>query len=139
MRILVLAPFAFYQPSGSSFNTSFRIQALAELGHKVDILCYPNGEPFNKKNIQIIRGLKKPLFKTIQPGELGKKMVYDFFMFFKFVRLMAKGKYHIVIAHASAFYWAYWLKPFTKGSFVATLHGNVENEFEKRNISKSNW
>lgn len=137
MKILVLAPFAFFQPSGSSFNTSFRVQALADAGNQVDVLCYPHGEPFQQENIKIIRCFKKRVFKTLQPGELLKKIVYDFLMFFSFFRLVFIGDYQVVFAHASAFYWALALKPFVKAKFVATLHGNVENEFEKWNISKN--
>ncbi len=136
-KILVLLPFAFYRSSGSSLSSYYRIRALLELGHKVDIITYPHGEELDIKNLKIFRFPKQKIFKTLQPGEYKKKIVYDLFLFLKFIKLTFRNNYDVIIAHSSMIYWTILLKPFLKSIFVANAHGNLEVELHKWNISKN--
>ena len=38
MRILMIAPQPFFQPRGTPFSEFYRIRAMTELGHQVDLL-----------------------------------------------------------------------------------------------------
>jgi len=137
MKILVVLPFAFYRSSGSPLNSFYRIKALLKMGHTLDIATYPHGENISDKNLTIYRFPKKKLFRFIQPGELLKKIVYDFFLFFNFFYLVTKNKYDVVIAHGTVSLFTIMVKPFIKASFVSTIHGNIEEELSKWNISNS--
>lgn len=136
MKILVLIPFAFYQPSGSSHNAYQQLKIIASLSENCDVITYPHGKDFDGNNINIIRAKKLRVFKNYQPGEWKKKIFYDFTMFLLYLWKISFNKYDIVIAHASSAYWSIWFKYFLKAKFIANIHGNVEGEFEKWNISK---
>ncbi len=43
MNILMLAPEPFFQPRGTPISVYFRLKALSDLGHSVDLVTYPRG------------------------------------------------------------------------------------------------
>ena len=77
MTILVLVPFSFYQQSGSSLSTYYRIMALLDLGYDIDIITYPHGNNLPDEKLNILRSPGRKLFSSFQPGEYKKKIVYD--------------------------------------------------------------
>ncbi len=137
MKILVLLPFSFFRTSGSPLNSYYRIRALLELENQIDIATYPHGQNIELDNLKIYRLPKRRLFKTLQPGELFKKFIYEFFLFFNCLRLIIINKYDLVIAHGTIALICIIFKPFIKAKFVATIHGNIEEELSKWNISKN--
>ena len=85
MKILVILPFSFYRSSGSPLNSFYRIKCILELGHTIDIAAYPHGKDIESEYLRIYRIPKKKLFKTIQPGELFKKFIYEICLFINFL------------------------------------------------------
>lgn len=136
-HILIIVPFAFHRESGSSLSTFYRILSVAELCQQVDVLTTCHGKDIYYDNISLIRTPKKPVFKTLEPGQYKKKLIYEVFLFFKAISLLSRKKYDVVIVHGSSIYWACILQLFFKAPFVATVHGNIQIELEKWNISKS--
>ena len=55
MRILMIAPQPFFQPRGTPFSEFYRIRALTELGHDVDLVTYPIGEDVDIPGLTIYR------------------------------------------------------------------------------------
>jgi len=55
MKILMLAPEPFFQPRGTPFSEYFRIKALSDLGHRVDLITYHLGEDVKINNLKILR------------------------------------------------------------------------------------
>jgi glycosyltransferase involved in cell wall biosynthesis len=137
MKILVVLPFAFYRSAGSPLNSFYRVQALLNLDHEIDIATYPHGKDIEAANLRIIRFPKKRLFRSIQPGQLFKKLVYDFLLLVKFFYLSIRHKYDVIIAHGTISLLTIFLKPFIKAKFVATIHGNIEEELSKWDITNS--
>jgi len=135
-KILVVIPFAFHRESGSSLSSYYRVLALAEITGRVDVITTPHGKNIFQKNISITRTPGCNLFKTYQPGEYGKRLIYEFFLFFKLIESLSKNKYDAVIIHGSSIYWAFWLQGFYKIPFIAMVHGNIQTELEKWGISK---
>src|ERR1051326_4489730 len=45
MRILMIAPEPFFEPRGTPFSEYHRIKALTTLGHEIDLVTYPFGQP----------------------------------------------------------------------------------------------
>ena len=55
MRILMIAPQPFFQPRGTPFSEFYRIRALTELGHHVDLVTYAIGEDVTMPGLCIFR------------------------------------------------------------------------------------
>jgi glycosyltransferase involved in cell wall biosynthesis len=139
MTILVLVPFSFYQQSGSSLSTYYRIMALLDLGYDIDIITYPHGNNLPDEKLNILRSPGRKLFSSFQPGEYKKKIVYDFFILTKCVRQLIKKKYDVVIVHGTMTYWIALIKAFFKPHFIAMKHGNLDVEVAKWGISNKKW
>lgn len=137
MKILILLPFSFYRPAGSPLNSYYRVKAIMELGNIVDIGTYPHGDDPKLPGLNIYRFPKKKIFKTIQPGEFVKKFVYDFFLFLNFIRLLIIKKYDLIIIHGTIIFPAILLKPAIRVPIIANIHGNIEEELSKWQISNS--
>jgi glycosyltransferase involved in cell wall biosynthesis len=131
---LSLYPFLFINHLGSSLSAYYRILAINECDLNINILTYPNGQDL--KNFKIFRSYSIIRFKEYKPGEYWKKLVYDLQLLLKSFRII--NKYDIVITHASANFFIYFYRLFYRRIyFIATVHGNLENELKKWNISKS--
>lgn len=135
--ILIVVPFAFHRESGSSLSTYYRVLAISELVDHIDIITTPHGRNLTSEKITIHRIPKKAIFKTYQPGEFKKRLVYELFLLIKTVQLLFSRKYSFVIIHGSSIYWAFILQKCFSTPFVATIHGNIQVELEKWNISSN--
>jgi len=135
LKVLILLPFSFYRPSGSPLNSYYRVKAILDLGYLVDIATYPHGENLDLANLKIYRFPKKRIFKSLQAGEFFKKIIYDLCLYINYIRLIITNKYDIIIVHGTIVFLAITIKPFIKIPLLATIHGNIEEELSKWNIS----
>ncbi len=138
-KALVVIPFAFHRESGSSLSTYYRVLALSELLERVDIITTPHGSDISLPNVTIIRLPKIKFFKSYQPGEYKKRLIYEFFLFIGTFKLLLRNNYNLVIVHGSSIYWAFWLQKLFKVTFIATVHGNIQVELEKWGISSKKF
>jgi hypothetical protein len=76
MKILLLAPEPFYQDRGTPIAVNLLLRVLSERGEHVDVLTYHD----------------------VRPGFSWKKVICDFFMFFKSARLVRKNHYDLIFA-----------------------------------------
>ena len=136
-KILVLLPFAFYRPSGSAFNSYFRVKALLEIGSKVDVITYPHGENLKMHSLKIIRIPKNKIFKEHQAGEYKKKIFYDLLIFVSIFKKLFNGNYDVVIAHGTCIFYTIIFKLFFRAKFISNLHGNLEVDLIKWKLSKN--
>lgn len=102
MKILMIAPEPFFQPRGTPFSEYYRIQTLCALGHQVDLITYPIGEDKNIPGLTITRCYNPLRFKNIKTGPSVKKIILDFFLFWKAFLKIFKGKYHLIHTHEEA-------------------------------------
>ena len=58
MKILMIAPEPFFEPRGTPFSEYFRIKALSELGHEIDLATYPIGKDVDIPDLRIFRSMK---------------------------------------------------------------------------------
>jgi len=82
MNILMIAPEPFFESRGTPFSEYFRIKALCELGHKVDLVTYPIGEDKQIKGLRIFRCFRPPLVKRVKNRTLLDKSSSRFFSLF---------------------------------------------------------
>jgi len=61
LRILFLAPQPFFEVRGTPLAVLHLTRALAALGHEVDLLTFPQGEPAATTGVRHLRSLRLPL------------------------------------------------------------------------------
>lgn len=98
----MIAPEPFFEPRGTPFSEFFRIAALCELGHRVDLVTYPLGEDVVIRGLSITRSWKPPGLKVVKTGPSLAKVVLDFFLFFKVWGRLRRERYHLIHTHEEA-------------------------------------
>ena len=99
MKILLLAPHPFYQERGTPIAVALLVRALAECGHRIDILTYHEGDdPPLPDGVRIHRIRKPPLAHGIKPGFSVKKLICDAFMLPHALRMARENGYDVVHA-----------------------------------------
>ena len=97
MKILFLAPQPFFEVRGTPLAVLAMLRALAGLGHRVDLLTYPQGADVPVDGVAHRRSLALPVGR-VRPGPSLAKIVLDIpFMAEAFWRL-AVGRYDAVHA-----------------------------------------
>ena len=94
--ILFITPQPFLQWRGSPIRVKFDVEALTELGHKVDLLAFPIGEDPQIPCVNVIR-IPNPFgISNVPVGPSLVKALLDFFLFFKALQLSYKKRYDVV-------------------------------------------
>ncbi|MBT8488181.1 MAG: glycosyl transferase family 1, partial [Gemmatimonadetes bacterium] len=89
MKILVLAPHAFYIDRGTPIDVDLLLRALSLRGDEVDVAVYPEGEDRSYPNVTVHRVGGREPDQLIRPGFSLRKLTNDlrfFFMAWKLVR-----------------------------------------------------
>ncbi len=136
MRILMIAPQAFFRPSGTPFSIYNRTTILSELGHEVDIVCYPFGEDIAIKNCAIIRSPCFPFVRSIRPGPSLKKLLLDIPFFFTVRRVAKKKRYDAVISHEEGAVMGRWVRRRQGIPHVYDMHSFFPIMFEEWGVSR---
>jgi glycosyltransferase involved in cell wall biosynthesis len=108
--ILVLAPQPFFQNRGTPIAVRLLVEELALLGYKVHLLVFHEGEEIVIPGVQLHRAPAVWGVKNIPPSISWKKIVCDFFMFFKAVGLLRRNRYDIIHAVEESTFMALVLK-----------------------------
>src|SRR5258706_654528 len=77
VRILMIAPEPFFEPRGTPFSEFHRIRALTALGHQVDLVTYPFGQPVSIPGLRVFRSVKPPFLRGVKIGPSGPKVLPD--------------------------------------------------------------
>ncbi len=97
MLILFLAPQPFFEVRGTPLAVLAMLRALASLGHRIDLLTYPQGARQEIPGVKHHRSLDLPVGR-VKPGPSLAKLLLDVpFMFEAWLR-MALGRYDAVHA-----------------------------------------
>jgi glycosyltransferase involved in cell wall biosynthesis len=138
MKILMIAPEPFFEPRGTPFSEYFRIKALTELGHEVDLATYPLGEDVEMPGLHIYRSM--PLFiKRVRVGPSIKKLILDFFLFFTVLRLLLRNSYDCIHTHEEACFYGALLSRIWKIPHVYDMHSSLPQQFINFDVTKSPW
>ena len=78
MKILMIAPEPFFESRGTPFSEYFRIKALTELGHQIDLATYPIGKDIEMAGLSIHRSLPVPGIRKVKIGPSIGKLILDF-------------------------------------------------------------
>jgi len=96
MRILFISPQPFFQWRGSPIRVAYDVQALAELGHEVDLLTFPFGEDRDMPGVRIIRIPNVFRRPNVPIGPSFWKAMYDLPLLLTAARLVRRGDYDVV-------------------------------------------
>lgn len=96
MRILFVAPHPFMANRGTPLAEKRLLGVLAEAGHHVDVLTYPQGEDIHEANIRLIRIGRIPFVAHVPIGFSLRKVLQDIPLFLSFARVIRQRDYDAV-------------------------------------------
>ena len=139
MKILMIAPEPFFEPRGTPFSEYFRIKALSELGHEVDLATYPLGRNLEIPGLRIFRSLPVPGISRVKVGPSIGKLFLDFFLFFTVLKLLFKNRYDCIHTHEEACFWGAVLCRIWRIPHVYDMHSSLSQQFKNFDIVHSDW
>jgi glycosyltransferase involved in cell wall biosynthesis len=139
MKILMIAPEPFFEPRGTPFSEYFRIKALSELGHEVDLATYPLGQDVEVPRLRIFRSVNVPGITRVKVGPSIGKLVLDFFLFFTVLKLLMKNSYDAVHTHEEACFWGALIRSIWKIPHVYDMHSSLPQQFKNFNVVHAEW
>ncbi len=133
----MLAPEPFFQPRGTPISVYFRIKALSNLDHEVDLVTYHLGENKSLKNLDIHR--IPPLFfiKKIKVGPSFSKIPLDFLLFYRAARLLLSRSYDLIFSHEEAAWFGTVLARMWGIPHVYDMHSSLPQQLENFRFSRS--
>ncbi|MFI5179547.1 MAG: glycosyltransferase family 4 protein [Vicinamibacterales bacterium] len=99
MRILMIAPEPFFEPRGTPFSEFHRIRALTALGHRVDLVTYPFGQPVSMPGLRVFRSLRPPFVRGVGIGPSLAKIPLDALLTLSVIRRAFAERYDAVHSH----------------------------------------
>jgi len=137
MKILMIAPEPFFEPRGTPFSEYFRIQALAALGHTVDLVTYPFGADKDIPGLRIFRCWRPPWMRAVGTGPSGAKLVLDFFLFFRALGRLLRGKYDLVHTHEEGNIMGVFFQKLTKTPHLYDMHSSLVQQMDNFQFTRS--
>ncbi|MFC1849676.1 glycosyltransferase [candidate division CSSED10-310 bacterium] len=137
LNIFMIAPEPFFTPRGTPLSEFYRIQALTELGHRVDLVTYHLGQDVDIPGLTIHRIASIPLIKRIAIGPSAAKIILDFFLFFKAFFLLRKGKYHLIHTHEEAAFMGALFRWLFRLPHLYDMHSDLSQQMSNFQFSKS--
>jgi glycosyltransferase involved in cell wall biosynthesis len=99
VRILMIAPEPFFEPRGTPFSEYHRIRALLALGHQVDLVTYPFGQPVSMPGLRVFRSMRPPLLTKVKIGPSLAKIPLDALLTLTALRRALSGRYDAIHSH----------------------------------------
>src|SRR5205823_13951537 len=99
VRILMIAPEPFFEPRGTPFSEFHRIRALTALGHHVDLVTYPFGQPVSMPGLRVLRSARPPFMRGVKIGPSLAKLPLDALLTLTAARRALGGRYDAIHSH----------------------------------------
>jgi glycosyltransferase involved in cell wall biosynthesis len=99
VRILMIAPEPFFEPRGTPFSEFHRIRALTALGHHVDLVTYPFGQPVSMPGLRVFRSPRPPFVSGVRIGPSLAKIPLDALLTLSVIRRAFAERYDAVHSH----------------------------------------
>ncbi|MEW6456110.1 MAG: glycosyltransferase [Acidobacteriota bacterium] len=137
MKILMIAPEPFFQPRGTPLSEYFRIKALIDLGHLIDLVTYPVGDDVDFENLKIIRISKVPFIKEIKIGPSFQKIPLDLLIFLKTFSLLLKKKYDIIFSHEEGSFIGVFFSKIFRIPHLYDMHSSLPQQLRNFKFTNS--
>ncbi len=95
----MIAPEPFFEPRGTPFSEFHRIRALTALGHEVDLVTYPFGQPVSVPGLRIVRSMRPPFIRRVRVGPSFAKIPLDALLAVAVVRRALAVRYDAIHSH----------------------------------------
>jgi len=139
MKALVIAPQPFFTPRGTPFSVYYRTMVTAELGVKVDLLTYGEGEDVDLPGVRILRGPRFSFLGNVKTGPSGLKLFLDMFLIMRTIGLLLTNRYDFVHAHEEAVFFCRYLKPIFRFKLVYDMHSSLPQQLTNFNFTTSSF
>lgn len=137
MKILFLAPQPFFEARGTPINVRRFVTALSELGHEVDLLCFPGGANVKIPNVNIKRVLKIPGMPKAPIGPSKVKIIYDALMAPHALGLRTVKKYDVIHAVEEAAFIAHVIKKITGTRYIYDMDSHISDQLKYSGFVKN--
>lgn len=132
MNILFLAPHPFYQDRGTPIAVDLLLRTLCERGYKIDLVTYHEGRTIQYNSVNIHRIFNIPFVRNIRPGFSWKKVICDFFMFFKVFSLALRKSYHVIHAVEESVFIALFFKFLFKIPYIYDMDSSLSQQIVEK-------
>lgn len=132
MRILIIAPQPYYSERGTPISVELLIRALRERGDEIEVLTYHEGVDRPASGVKIHRISRRIPIRGIAPGPSLKKLVCDFFLFWKAASLIRNGNFDLVHAIEESSFIAAALCPRRELPFVFDMDSSMRTQLEDK-------
>ena len=136
-KILYILPQPFLLSRGSSFRALATVNALAELGYQVDLLCYPLGIDPKKRQYAIHRSRRPPLLTSVKIGPSPQKIIFDIPLACMAHRMVRRNGYAVIHGVEEAGFIASWLGRKFNVPYIFDMHSWMSQQIEDGNYLKS--
>jgi glycosyltransferase involved in cell wall biosynthesis len=102
VRILAIATVPFFRPRGTPLSIYFRLQATRVLGHTVDLVTYPIGDPIEIAGVRILRTPCLPGVSRVGIGPSVRKIFLDALVYRECRRRLRETPYDLIHSHEEA-------------------------------------
>jgi glycosyltransferase involved in cell wall biosynthesis len=126
MKALVIAPQPFFTPRGTPFSVYYRTLVTAELGVKVDLLTYGEGQDVDIAGVRMIRIPRFGFLGQVKTGPSLLKLLLDVFLMIWTIGLVSRYRYDFVHAHEEAVF-----------KLVYDMHSSLPEQLVNFNFTKS--
>jgi glycosyltransferase involved in cell wall biosynthesis len=137
MNILMLAPEPFFEPRGTPISIYFRIQALAELGHRVTLVTYPMGKTVALKGLKIVRPPNLLGIPQVRIGPSLAKLPLDFLLLFQAVLEVVGNRYDLVFSHEEAALLGVGMARVWRKPHVYDMHSSLPQQLSNFEFTRS--
>jgi glycosyltransferase involved in cell wall biosynthesis len=125
VNILLLAPHPFFQVRGTPLAVRTILEFLCSRGHHVDVLTFHEGEDVNLPNCRIHRIARIPGIRNIRPGFSLKKVLCDWLMLLKCIRLIKRKRYDLIHAVEESAFIAAGVEAVTRIPYVYDMDSSL--------------
>jgi glycosyltransferase involved in cell wall biosynthesis len=139
VRILMIAPEPFFEPRGTPFSEFHRIRALTALGHEVDLVTYPFGEPVSMPSLRIFRSIKPPFLRGVKVGPSLAKIPLDAFLACTALRRALSSRYDAVHSHEEAGFIGVLLAAWLRVPHLYDMHSSLPQQLTNFAFSRSRF
>jgi glycosyltransferase involved in cell wall biosynthesis len=137
MKMLVVAPQPFFSPRGTPFSVYYRALVMSELGVRIDLLTYGDGQDIDVSGIRTIRIPRLRFLEPIPVGPSWRKLFLDGFMLLWTFGLLAKNRYPVVHAHEEAVFWCRPLRRIFGFRLIYDMHSSLPQQLDNFKFTKS--
>jgi len=139
MKILMIAPEPFFEPRGTPFSEYYRIRALTELGHQVDLVTYPIGADKHVPGLRIFRCLRPFWIRHVKTGPSAGKLVLDFLLFFSALKRLLLKRYDLIHTHEEASLFGTILGGVFRTPHLYDMHSSLVQQMENFKFTRSRF